>query len=97
MKSSQVYNPNNDGDDSDMNILLRSNSVTELVYTLMPIMPHQRVPIVILKGCPRWIPVMASLRFTLYTLYYYEVKLKYKLFFSGGSSWAPVYHGSNWQ
>ena len=70
MKSSGIYYSNNDGNDPDTNILLVSNSVTEWVSNLIPIVSHQKAAIVIVEVCPRWLSVLAYLVFTVYTVYY---------------------------
>ena len=67
---SWVYNLNTDENRSDMKISLTSNPFTEWVATLLPITSHWRSSMVIVEVCPVWMPVLASLVFTVDAVYY---------------------------
>ena len=70
LKSSWVYNSNNDGNKPDMNIPLTYNSLNEWVATLLLITPHWKDSMVIAEVLLGWIPVLSALLFTVETVYY---------------------------
>ena len=65
--------------------------------TLLPIISHWKAAMVIVEGWPEYMPLLDALGFTVDTVYYGVINLKYPLFYPELSSWAPVSSSSNRQ